>query len=462
MFPYEKLRPYQMEDVEFLAPMNSCALFNDPRTGKTPTYLAMLDRRHIERNLIVCPSSAIPAWEDEYAEWLPGRHAVPCIGTEKQRSRILDNWDDGLLISYDTLKTIVRGTGDDRRVFNAELEFILRHLPPAMATDEAHRIKNRESARSEAVCHLDKVLYKTALTGTPGHGKQQDIWPILNWLFPQQFNSYWKFIEEYFVTTLEHNLSTGRPYKKIHFMKPEKARDFQMLLSVFATSRKRKDVMPWLPEKDYQPIRLTPTTEQKRYLQELKDYFETENIVTKGILDRLMRYRQICMAPELLDLKGKSPKIEWILSYLIDYPDRPLLIFSNFTSFLNLLAAKLYLRGVLFAKIIGATPIPERGQIVKKFQEGRLNVLLLNTVAGKENLTLDRAETTIFCDKYPPIGDIQQAEDRFVATTPERANKPHTIIELMMKGTYDEQIHKLLKRNASETDIINDFGRYIR
>lgn len=98
---------------------------------------------------------------------------------------------------------------------------------------------------------------------------------------------------------------------------------------------------------------------------------------------------------------------------------------------------------------------------VNEFQSGRCNLLLINIDAGKEGLTLDRAEVTIFTDKYPPIGDIEQAEDRFIATSEDKADKPHTIIELCMKGTYDEQLYDLLKKRKSETDVINDFKKYL-
>ena len=86
---------------------------------------------------------------------------------------------------------------------------------------------------------------------------------------------------------------------------------------------------------------------------------------------------------------------------------------------------------------------------------------MINIDAGKEALTLDRAETTIFTDKYPPIGSIEQAEDRFVASTKDKAHKAHKIIELMMKDTFDEQLYNLLEQRKSETDVINNYKQYI-
>ena len=95
------------------------------------------------------------------------------------------------------------------------------------------------------------------------------------------------------------------------------------------------------------------------------------------------------------------------------------------------------------------------------FQCGKINLLLLNIDTCKEAITLDRAEVAIFTDKYPPVGTILQAEDRFVATTEDKADKPHTIIELMIKGTYDEQLYKLIAERKSEIDVINDYKKYL-
>ena len=111
--------------------------------------------------------------------------------------------------------------------------------------------------------------------------------------------------------------------------------------------------------------------------------------------------------------------------------------------------------------ITGDVPVQVRAEIKAAFQTGKVKRLLLQVDAGKEGLTLDTAETIIFTDKYPPAGDILQAEDRFVATTEDKATKPHTIIELMIKGTYDEHLYKLVKDRLSETEVINDFKKYI-
>ena len=233
----------------------------------------------------------------------------------------------------------------------------------------------------------------------------------------------------------------------------------EQVLPRIATQRKRTDVMPWLPIKD-EPVtvRLPLTPSQQKALDELAATWETGEVITMGVLDRLIRYRQICLDPGLLSLKGSSPKSEWILQYLEDYPERPILVFSKFTSYLLRLSKLIKEKHGVY---VGATPLKERAQYVKDFQIGKLRILLIQVDAGKESLTLDKAEACIFCDRFPPIGDLLQAEDRFVATTPDKANKLSLVYYLVMKDSYDEDVNKLITARANEVDVINNFNKYI-
>lgn len=447
------LRDYQKEDANFLASLPSSACFNEQRTGKTPTALETIRLRNItdEKVLIITTASSVIQWKNEYERWL-NRPCVVCTGTPKQKLKAIEEWTHGLIISIDSFKETKSSKG--------LIEPILKQKPKQIILDEAHKIKNPQTANATALFKTSKIPYRLALTGTPAQGKPYDIFSILKFLFPSDFRGFWKFIEEYFIVEEETIYVQGKPrtFKTYERFQPGKEKDLQLLLDTFSTQRKRKDVMPWLPDKYYERIRLEPTKEQKKYLQELKDTYRTEDIVTTGTLDRLIRYRQICLDPALLNLKGKSPKTEWILQYIKDYPDESIIIFSKFTSYLCKLAEQLQ---TTWAMLIGSTTTAQRGQFIKDFQDKKFQVFLINIDAGKEALTLDTAETTIFTDKYPPIGDIEQAEDRFIASTIDKKNKAHKIIELMMAGTFDEEIYELLQQRKEETDVINNYKKYL-
>lgn len=444
-----ELRDYQKEDVLKLTSRPAMGCFNEQRTGKTPTALKAMEKQGVTKLLIICPASAIYQWKEAYEIWL-NKPCVIAAGTPAKRKKAIESWTNGLIISYDTLKTTKAKQG--------EIDLILAQNPEGVILDECHRIKNPKSAAARSVFKTVKIPYRLALSGTPAPNKAYEIFSILHWLCPTIYTSYWNFINEYFMTVRRQ--AQGHTFIDILTFKPGMREKLQIRLNSISTQRKRSDVMDWLPEKDYEYVKLEPTKEQQKYLKDLEKYFETGDIVVQGILDRLVRYRQICLHPGLLGLKGESPKLNYVTQYIKDYPEKSIIVFSKFTSFIKLLEKEL--QPDSFYTIIGSTPIKDRAEFVKSFQNKERNILLLNIDAGKEALTLDTAETIIFTDKYPPVSDILQAEDRFVSTTVDKANKPHLIINLILKGTFDEHLYKLINKRKSETDVINDYKKYLK
>lgn len=455
----EELRPYQVEDVLFLAARKSAGCFNEQRTGKTPTCLKAFKLKELTKILIVCPGSAAPQWQDEYKKW----YGEPCLiidGKKKNKERIIAQWTHGLILSYDCLKIkdyYDKTTGHYSHS-RGDIAEILKHKDiDGIIVDEIHRIRNRKTKSAEAMFKLSFIENKLALSGTPTIKEQLDIYSTLHFLFPHIFTSYWKFADYYFHKEMDTYWKGGRKHETPKHTTLKRREELQEFLDVISTSRKRKDVMPWLPDKERITIRLEPTEEQTRYLDELREFFETEHIVTQGILDRLIRERQICLSPVILGLAGASPKIEWIKQFISDYPEKSIIIFSKFTQWLKILADELK-TDALFIGGIGKT---RQGQLKKDFQSGKIKILLIQIDAGKEALTLDKGDVTIFTDKYPPAGDIMQAEDRFVATTEASKDKEHTVYTLVLKGTYEEQLNTSVAAGHDEIDVINNYKKYL-
>lgn len=448
------LRPYQKKDAFFIAKRYACGVFNEQRTGKTPTTLIGFRAKKLKKILIICPASMLIPWKNEFEKW----YEAPCIicsGTSNQRKRLIEQWTDGLVISYDCLKKTKTSKGSLEDVLKTDFDGII--------LDEAHRIKGRTTATAEAVFALkNKCKHKAALTGTPAPNYAHEVWPILHFLFPKYFRSYWNFVEEYFTVEERMNHQTLKTFKDIGTFKSAKAKkDLKTLLDHIAINRKRKEVMPWLPDKNYYDIQLEPTPLQKDCLYTLRNYFEIPNtdIICKGVLDRLTRYRQICVAPTLLNL-GHSPiidsaKLTWLAQFIKDYPEEPTIIFTNFTSVIKHITP--LFSNYKYATITGSTTAKEREAIRRDFQAGCINFLIANITTCKEGITLDRAETIIFLDEYPPIATIEQAEDRFVITTHGKKKTKNRIIRLILKNTFEEDLRNLIKDHKSETDIINSF-----
>jgi SNF2 family DNA or RNA helicase len=283
---------------------------------------------------------------------------------------------------------------------------------------------------------------------------------MLHFLYPKHFNNYWDFIDKYF--DVGTKWTPNGMARDIRGMNPHKEKLLQGFLNQIATQRKQHDpdVMPWLPPKPTPiPIRLPATSAQEKHINMLMEFFETDTVICKAVIDRLIRYRQICQDPRLLDLKGGSAKTNWINQYYKDYPEKPTIFFSTFTSYLNLLSSECPYKHAL---ITGDTSHKDRKDIENKFQNGEINNLFINTKAGKENLTLDRAEVIVFLDQYPPAGDISQASERFTATQESRKDIPKTIYNLMIRDSYDEQLYQAVAEGKTTTDVLNSFMEYLQ
>lgn len=451
----KELRPYQIADIELLASRKCSANLSEPRTGKTPTALRLFKAKGVSTYIIVAPASSLYQWKSEVHRWTDDKAFViaPNI-TLAQRLAALKDFGKSfnvLIISYDSLKLIHRGdkiTGLLNQVLKLKLEGII--------VDEAHRIRNHRSQQAKAIFALSKIEHKHVLTGTPAHGTLPDLYSILHFLYPKVFSGYWGFVNYYF-NTYEMRLGTHNVRQISSLKNPH---ELPQLLERISVQHKRKDVMSWLPDKTIINVKLPVTEDQKRYIDELTRKFETDHVIVENVLTQLIRIRQVCADPRLLELKTKGlpPKLEWLKQYILDNPEKPIIIFSNLTSFLEICAEELKIPNMITGKVSSIN----KEKVKLAFQSGSINQLLINTQAGKEALTLDRAEVAIFLDTYPPYGDVDQAENRFTTTKQENAEKEHTIIRVMMEGTYDEELYKLVDQRATQTEIVNNFKKFLK
>ena len=143
-----ELRPYQKEDVLFLEKLDAVGIFNEMRTGKTPTALMTLVRKKCSKNIIVAPASTLYQWKEEYERWTN----QPCIilaGTPKKVDKAISEWTHGAVISYDLFKDTSSRVG--------KVHQILKAKPDAIVLDEAHKIKNPKTDVSKSVFLCIKI-----------------------------------------------------------------------------------------------------------------------------------------------------------------------------------------------------------------------------------------------------------------------------------------------------------------
>lgn len=460
-----ELRPYQKADVQKLKEFDCVGILNQQRTGKTPTSLILCNEKKYNKILIVCPGSMLYKWKSEFENWLKR----PCIvldGTPVQRAKKLAEWkSDGLCITYDTLKLINRTDKETNKTKKSgELLNIIKARPDAIIVDEFHRARNPKTLLAKSLFKLtNHIPYRIALTGTPAYGKDLDVFSLIKFLYPNNIGTFTEFKEKHcdFAPIYTPRGVIQKPYR----IKPESVKKIQKFLNKIAVQRKQSDpeVMPWLPAKPIpELIKLPISEEQNKMMYNMEKYFETDGVLVQGVLDRVVRYRQILIDPRLIvNTKKKSPKTEWLLNYLKDYKETPSIYFTWFTSYLYLLKPDLDNLNIKYAIIEGSTPKITREKYVQQFQNGEIDHLFLQIQTGKEGLTLDRAEHLIFLDQLQPAGDLDQAVERITATTEERAQIPKKVFKLIMQDSLEEAIEETIQLGLSSTDAYNNYMQYL-
>jgi SNF2 family DNA or RNA helicase len=223
-----------------------------------------------------------------------------------------------------------------------------------MLVDEGHFLNGYKSAQSKAVYRIGKKANKRmVLTGTPVRNEGSQIYGILHFLYPSRFSSYWSFVERYFKTW-------DSPWGVREVSGYKRKEELQEILDLISVQRKRSEVMSWIPPKQYQTIALQMDSKQRKAYDEMLHLFTVEeaDLDAPSVLAQLTRLRQICLAPELLNIAAPSAKEQFILEWLENNPNEQVIIFSNFSSYLK----KLWLRlpSLDTGMIIGETPKDSR------------------------------------------------------------------------------------------------------
>jgi SNF2 family DNA or RNA helicase len=439
----KRLRPYQNMDINVLKHLPHAAIFNEQRTGKTPTTLKLLEAEGHEKIIIICPASLVLNWQKEVNTWTKGYYSFAVSGNKTKRLKTYQNWTctkGFLILSKDTAKA------DFDHLINLKENY-------ALVVDEAHFLRNYKSQQSKAVFQLGKNASKRlALTGTPAVNKGDDLYGILHFLYPSRFSSYWAFVERYFKTW-------DSPWGVREVSGYKRKEELQEILDLISVQRKRSEVMSWIPPKQYQTIALEMPTKQRKAYDEMLHMFTVEeaDLDAPSVLAQLTRLRQICLAPELLNIAAPSAKEQFILEWLENNPNEQVIIFSNFSSYLWKLYDKLdpKLRGQV-GVITGQVNKENRYEVVRQFQTGEMKVILANIQAAGVGLTLDKASTVIFLDRAYTPSENAQAEDRIVPTT-KNSNQDCMIIDVVCENSIDEHINDILSKKKSVIEVVNNY-----
>ena len=425
------LREYQKSGAEFLFNRNhfklGCILADEMGLGKTIQLLAYIDciinQNKNSKFLVVCPSSVISVWVNECHKFTPNITILNSSEVSRTNRKTLinksENWDVSVT-SYALLRN------DIDQLKN-------RHFH-AIILDEAHYIKNPETEICRAVKKLNSD-HRIALTGTPLENKLIDLWSIIDFLNPGFLGSLNEFKSSYTNS----------------FIPPE---IFKQRISPLILRRTKREVETELPERTEEIISMPLSAMQaKLYKTELESIRKSLN--KNGIFEifaGLTRLRQICCDARLLKTSMQqsdsedtadfsySAKLACLIDRLLELREtnHSVLIFSQFTSMLELIETELNRHNFNIFKITGKTPVKKRTGYVEEFQEStNPSVFLLSLKAASTGLTLTRADYVFIYDPWWNPAVENQAIDR---THRIGQDKPVIAYRLVVENTIEEKI----------------------
>jgi SWI/SNF-related matrix-associated actin-dependent regulator 1 of chromatin subfamily A len=429
-----RLRPYQAVDISIIKENPVLAIFNEQRTGKTPTILKALNG--IKKGVIVCPSSLKLNWLKEMEVWHDNKGIVITGSKPKRLKTYAAITDETIIISYETLRADILDISKMFKAFNY------------LIVDEAHRLRNFKTKQSKAVIelrHLSNRVYP--MTGTPAVNHPADVYGILKLMYPFTYKSYWQFVERYF-TVID-----GFYGKDVNALREDRKEEFNELLFTHSLQRKRRDVMKWVPKVSKRTIELEPSTKQVSMFNEImkKNMIIGEEI--PNAITKLTRLRQVCVDPNYFGVDAPTPKIEFIMQYLEDN-DETVIIFSTMTQTLKRLHKAI--PGSML--LTGEQSTEEKQFAVSEIQGGHSRVLLANIKAGGMGFTLDKADTIIFLDKSYTPDENDQASDRFIPVNPQAIYGAKQIISIVVKGSVEPKIETMLEDKIDIIKYVNDYG----
>lgn len=436
------LRPYQQQGLnwlQFLRRHGLCGILaDDMGLGKT---LQTLVHIQVEKDagrlthpaLIIAPVSLMGNWQREAARFCPRLSTVVLHGKDRHVLAGAMSQYDIVIAPYSLLQR------DRERWLKAKW-----HLA---VLDEAQNIKNASTNAAQVVSQL-QARHRLCLSGTPMENHLGEIWSLFHYLMPGFLGSQKRFAT-LFRTPIEKQGDAAR-------MVQLRAR-----VTPFMLRRTKALVASELPPKVETVMRVELAGKQADLYETIRLGMERavrEALTARGlakshitILDALLKLRQVCCDPRLVPLTAakkvtESAKLEQLMEMLPEMlaEGRRILLFSQFTSMLELIEAELASRQLSWVKLTGQSQ--KRDALIDQFTSGKVPLFLISLKAGGTGLNLPQADTVIHYDPWWNPAVENQATDRA-----HRIGQTQSVwvVKLVAQGTIEERILSLQERKAA-------------
>ncbi|CAI2362631.1 unnamed protein product [Moneuplotes crassus] len=431
-----QLKDYQVDGLNWLIrawhERRNVVLADEMGLGKTIISVTFLD--HIAKTtkvfgpfLIVAPLSTLDHWVRVVQDWTYLNPVLYYDSKGGNGRQALMDWEwympeitqgGNTTLKNSIFKPHVVITSYE--VFMQDIRTVLKHVPfMYMVIDEAHRLKNAKtkvlSLMKEHPCR--NILL---LTGTPVQNNTSELFSILNYIEPDKFCDEEAFKERFGNLTNNDQISDLKKLIKPHFLR-----------------RKKDDVEFSIPPLNETVIEVGLTSLQKAYYKGIYSenrsvlaQFGSSSVKTSQLNNLDMQLRKCCdhlymlkgveedlteniqsYDEELQKLKDASGKLILVDKFIEKYrkQNHKILIFSQFTSCLEILERYLVLKRIRTEKLTGSINSTDRVLSIQRFNEDkRFGVFLLTTKAGGLGINLAIARVVIIFDSdWNPQNDLQ-------------------------------------------------------
>lgn len=434
------LRPYQKTGFQWLKTLESYGfggiLADEMGLGKTLqviAFLATVPKETTQKtSLVVCPASLIYNWGEELTKFAPQLSYRLILGTAAERKALRDRADtDVWVTSYELLRQDI---GDYSRQ-----EFYCCVL------DEAQHIKNAATLTSKAVKQINS-RQRFVLTGTPVENRLSELWNLFDFL-----------MSGYLYTNTAFREKLEKPIVKSK--NPEASAQLRRLVQPFLLRRRKAEVLKELPPKEEYVRRISLSEEERKTycacVQATVEKLDGEQGKMQ-ILAALTRLRQICCDPNLCfeNYEGETSKLDACMELCQAMVENghQILLFSQFTSMLDRIRARLDEASISSFTLQGSTTKEKRAKLVKAFNAGEASVFLISLKAGGTGLNLTAADIVIHFDPWWNQAAQDQATDRAHRI----GQQAHVqVYKLIAKDTIEEKILELQEKKAALMDTIS-------
>ncbi|MFI8778303.1 SNF2-related protein [Brachybacterium paraconglomeratum] len=451
-----ELRPYQREGFAWLAMLFDQGLggvlADDMGLGKTVQTLALIAHAREQSPsappfLVVAPASVLPVWRREAERFAPGLRVRVLEGTSASRGGAAEEDLEGVdlvVTSYAVLRL--------------DEELFASHRFQGFVLDEAQFVKNRRS-RTHLAAKRVRAGMRLAITGTPMENSLDDLWAILDLVAPGLLGTAIGFRKRF---TLP--IATGEA--------PQRMEQLRRRIRPFLLRRTKELVAKELPEKHEEVLTVTLSPEHRavydsvlqRERKKVLGLIDTDLDRSRFIVFRsLTLLRMLALDPSLVDAEEyadvPSSKLEALFDRLEEVigDGHRVLLFSQFTTYLDRVAGELSARGIDFAHLDGSTR--DRDAAVSGFRDGDAPVFLISLKAGGFGLTLTEADYVFLLDPWWNPAAENQAVDRAHRIGQDRQVM---VYRMIAEDTIEEKVLALQRRKAELFDSLTDGGQAFR